>query len=103
MSYKDTAVLLIDPYNDYIHPSGKVYSLCKDSLEATSTISHLQTLVKAARLNNIPIFYCLHQPWKPGNFNNWNRMGLFYHMLKDKQVVKKGRGGRGYMRGLARI
>lgn len=60
MPYKDTAVLLIDPYNDYIHPDGKVYGLCKDSLEATDTTIYMKALVKAARANNILIFYCLH-------------------------------------------
>jgi hypothetical protein len=68
-SFTDTAVLLIDPDNDYIHPDGKVYDLCKDSLEANEMIAHVKTLVTTARATKIPIFYCLHQPWKVCNFN----------------------------------
>lgn len=92
MSY-DTAVLLIDPYNDYIRPDGKAYGLCKDSLAVTDTIAYMKTLVKAARANNIPIFYCLHQQWKTGNFDAWNRVGSFHRMLKEKRVCEEGTWG----------
>jgi nicotinamidase-related amidase len=100
MPHNDTAVLLIDPYNDYIHPSGKVYNLCKESLEATDTITHMKTLVKAARANNIPIFYCLHQPWKTGNFDHWTRMGPFHKMLKEQHVAEVGTWGSEIYEGL---
>ena len=100
MSYKDTAVLLIDPYNDYIHPNGKVYDLCKDSLEATDTVTHMKALIKAARANNIPIFYCMHQQWKTGNFDAWNRMGPFHKMLKEKKVCEEGTWGAQIYEGL---
>jgi nicotinamidase-related amidase len=100
MSNKNTAVLLIDPYNDYIHPDGKVYELCKDSLEATETITHMKALVKAARANGIPIFYCLHQPWKTGNFDAWNRMTPFHRMLKEKLVCEAGTWGAQIYEGL---
>lgn len=84
MSNKNTAVLLIDPHNDYIHPDGKVYDLCKHSLEATETVTNMKVLVKAARANRIAILYCLHQQWKTGNFDAWNRMGSFHRLLKEK-------------------
>jgi nicotinamidase-related amidase len=100
MSYKDTAVLLIDPYNDYIHPNGKVYDLCKDSLEATGTITHMKSLVETARANKIPIFYCLHQQWKEGNFDAWSRMGPFHSMLKLKEVCREGTWGAQIYEGL---
>ena len=80
MPYTDTAVLLIDPYNDYIHPNGKAY---------------MKVLVKAARANNIPIFYCLHQPWKTGNYDGWNRMGPFHRMLKAQHIAEEGTWGAG--------
>jgi nicotinamidase-related amidase len=100
MTCKDTAVLLIDPYNDYIHPNGKVYNLCKESLEATETIAHIKALIKAARANQIPIFYCLHQQWKVGNFDGWHRMGPFHKMLKAQEVCEEGTWGAQIYEGL---
>jgi nicotinamidase-related amidase len=100
MAHENTAILLIDPYNDYIHPSGKMYHLCKESLETTSTIQHMKTLVQAARAHHIPIFYCLHQPWKEGNYDGWQRMGPFHKMLKEKMVCEEGSWGAGIFEGL---
>jgi len=93
MPYTDTAVLLINPYNDYIHPEGKLYGICKDDLEKSDTITHMKALVKAARANNIPIFYCLHQSWKAGNFEHWKRMGPFHRMLRENKVSEEGTWG----------
>ncbi|PKK51305.1 hypothetical protein CI102_3901 [Trichoderma harzianum] len=67
-----TAVLLIDPYNDFIHPEGKWYGNVKESLEATETVKHMRRLIQAARAAHIPIYYCLHQQYKPGNYDGWN-------------------------------
>jgi nicotinamidase-related amidase len=100
MSFRDTAVLLIDPYNDYIHPDGKGYGMCKDSLEATDTITHMRTLVKTARAHHIPIFYCLHSQWKEGNYNHWKRMSPFHRMLKENKVGEEGSWGAKIFEGL---
>ena len=100
---QNTAILLIDPYNDYIHPSGKVYSPCEASLEATDTITHMKALVVAARAHHIPIFYCMHQPWRTGNFDRWNRIGPFHGCSGRSGSVRRGAGGRTFMRACSRI
>ncbi|KAK7430432.1 hypothetical protein QQZ08_002951 [Neonectria magnoliae] len=56
-----TAVVLIDPYNDFLHPEGKLYPAIGESLAATDTVSHLKKLVTAAREFHIPIYYGPHQ------------------------------------------
>jgi nicotinamidase-related amidase len=67
----NTAIILIDPYNDFLHPSGKLTGLLADSLAHNDAIKHLQTLVKYAHENKIPIFYGLHQQVKPGFLAGW--------------------------------
>ncbi|KAF4466686.1 isochorismatase hydrolase [Fusarium albosuccineum] len=66
-----TAVVLIDPYNDFLHPEGKLYGAVKESLLATNTVEHLKELVAAARSAHIPIYYALHQTWDKSTFNGW--------------------------------
>lgn len=65
------AVLLIDPYNDFLHPEGKLTPLLADSLQDTDTITHLKTLVATARAHKIPIYYGLHQQVRPGYLAGW--------------------------------
>ncbi|OOF93023.1 hypothetical protein ASPCADRAFT_132750 [Aspergillus carbonarius ITEM 5010] len=68
-----TAIILVDPYNDFLHPDGKLTSLLKD-LEEKETVKHMTELVAMARLYHIPIFYGLHQQWTPNSFHDWRHM-----------------------------
>jgi nicotinamidase-related amidase len=67
----NTAILFIDPYNDFIHPNGKLYGLLADSLAKLDTISHLKEVLSAARAKKIPVYYGLHQQHKPGFIVGW--------------------------------
>jgi nicotinamidase-related amidase len=66
-----TAILLIDPYNDFLHPKGKLNDLLAASLAETNTIAHLHDLVSAARTRKLPIYYGLHQQVKAGFLAGW--------------------------------
>ncbi|CZR63376.1 uncharacterized protein PAC_13273 [Phialocephala subalpina] len=57
----NTAVVLIDPYNDFLHSSGKLNPLVSASMEKTNTLTHLKEFVTTARAHKIPIYYGLHQ------------------------------------------
>lgn len=69
-----TAVVLIDPYNDFLHPEGKLFPAVQESLTATDTVAHLKTLVAAARSRRVPIFYALHQHWRERIFDGWRHV-----------------------------
>ena len=72
-----TALILIDVYNDFLHPNGKVTGALADSLESSKTIEHLQKALQAARSARIPVYYSLHQQYHGGKytgFEHWNEM-----------------------------
>lgn len=72
-----TALVLIDVYNDFLHPDGKLTAALADSLSASGTIEHLQEALHAARSAGIPVFYSLHQQYYDGKyagFEHWNDM-----------------------------
>lgn len=72
----NTAIILIDPYNDFLHPKGKLTALLADSIKDTDTITHLLSVVATAREKNIPIFYGLHQQMKPGFLAGWSEFTI---------------------------
>ncbi|KAK5988386.1 putative isochorismatase family YddQ-like protein [Cladobotryum mycophilum] len=78
-----TAVLLIDPLNEFLHPDGKLYARLKESLEATDTIKNMHAVIKTARSAKIPIFYCQHQLIEDGQLANWN------HKSKSHLTIQK--------------
>jgi nicotinamidase-related amidase len=89
----NTAVVIIDPYNDFLHVNGKLNGLLKESLEEKETIRHLQEMVDAARKNSIPIFYCLHQQMKPGFIMGWNHATEMQKSQKVNVAFEAGSWG----------
>ncbi|KAF3390505.1 putative isochorismatase family protein YwoC [Penicillium rolfsii] len=88
-----TAVLLIDPLNDFLHPDGKLYPAIKASLEATNSFEHMKELVAGARAAHIPIFYGLHQITKDGTYSGWNHMNSSLIKIKENAVFSEDFGG----------
>ncbi|PYH81251.1 Isochorismatase hydrolase [Aspergillus uvarum CBS 121591] len=68
-----TALVLVDPYNDFLHQDGKLTPLLKD-LEEKGTVKHIEEAVATARLHRIPVYYGLHQHWTPSAFQEWRHM-----------------------------
>lgn len=56
----NTALVLIDLYNDFLHPKGKLTALQADSLAESNTIEHLHQAVAVARSAKISVYYSLH-------------------------------------------
>jgi nicotinamidase-related amidase len=96
----DTAILLIDPYNDFLHKDGKVNARIAESLEVTDTISHVHRLIKAARSHKIPIFYCLHQQITPQTYKDWQFMTNSQKRLKGNMVFEEGSWGAQIFKGM---
>ncbi|WYZ35263.1 hypothetical protein EsH8_I_001539 [Colletotrichum jinshuiense] len=97
-SIERTAVVLIDPYNDFLHPEGKMYPMMEESLKATDTIRHLKDLVAAARTHHIPVFYALHQQWREGIFDGWQHVNPA--AAKARGIFQEGGWGVNIFEGL---
>ena len=96
----DTAVLLIDPYNDFLHPEGKVNGAVAESLAHTGTIEQLKELVAAARKHNISVFYGLHQQQEAQSFQGWQMMNASLKGVKAATAFAKGSWGAEIYEGL---
>ena len=88
-----TAVVLIDPLNDFLHPDGKLYPLIKASLESSNSREHMKELVAGAREAHIPIFYGLHQITKDGTYSGWNHMNASQIRIKQNAAFSEEFGG----------
>ena len=74
---QETALILIDVYNDFLHPKGKATGALAESLANSKTIEHIQQALRAARSAKIPVYYSLHQQYHDGKytgFEHWNAM-----------------------------
>ncbi|KAJ6557919.1 Isochorismatase-like protein [Mycena capillaripes] len=99
-STKDTAIVLIDPYNDFLHPDGKLTPRLADSLAKTNTIAHIKTLLTYARSQKIPVYYGLHQQFHAGQYDDWKHMTASQVSLRDNKVFEEGSWGAQFYEGL---
>jgi len=66
-----TALLLIDPYNDFISEGGKLWDRIKTVAEANDCIAHMLQLLTAARTTGMRVFYAMHHRYRPGDYETW--------------------------------
>jgi len=66
-----TALLVIDPYNDFISEGGKLWDRVKSVAEANHCVPHMLQVLNAARGAGLPVFYALHHRYRPGDYETW--------------------------------
>jgi len=54
-----TALLVIDPYNDFISEGGKVWNRLRAVAEANRCVPHMLQVLQAARGARLRVFYAL--------------------------------------------
>src|SRR5215813_9287561 len=66
-----TALLVIDPYNDFIAEGGKLWVRVKGVAEANACVPHMVQVLHAARQAKLCVFYALHRRYRPGDYETW--------------------------------
>ena len=66
-----TALLVIDPYNDFISEGGKLWDRLKAVADTNSCVPHMLQVLNAARQAKLRVFYALHHRYRPGDYETW--------------------------------
>jgi ureidoacrylate peracid hydrolase len=66
-----TALLVIDPYNDFISEGGKIWNRIRTVAEANNCVPHMLQVLNAARTAKLPVFYAMHHRYRPGDYETW--------------------------------
>jgi nicotinamidase-related amidase len=66
-----TALLVIDPYNDFISEGGKLWHRIQAVAEANECVPHMLQVLNAARGAKLRVFYALHHRYRPGDYETW--------------------------------
>ncbi len=57
---QDTGLVITDPQNDFLSPSGVTWGLVGDSVKENRTVEHIEELLKAAKKAGCPVFVSPH-------------------------------------------
>jgi nicotinamidase-related amidase len=60
VSKETTALVVIDPQNDFLSPEGATWGLVGDSVTSNGTVGNIERLFKAAKANDYEVFVSPH-------------------------------------------
>ena len=66
-----TALLVIDPYNDFISEGGKIWDRISAVAQANGCLPHMLQVLNGARKAGFRVFYALHHRYRPGDYETW--------------------------------
>ena len=66
-----TALLVVDPYNDFISEGGKIWPRIKAVAEANNCVSNMLKVLNAARAAKLRVFYAMHHRYRAGDYETW--------------------------------
>lgn len=68
---ESTALLVVDPYNDFISEGGKIWNRIRAVAEANECVPHMLQVLNAARQAKLRVFYAMHHRYRPGDYETW--------------------------------
>jgi hypothetical protein len=88
-----TALLLIDPYNDFISEGGKLWERIKTVAQANDCIAHMLQLLIAARTTGMRVFYAMHHRYRPGDYETWRYTAPIQKAAWSRKTFEYGTWG----------
>ena len=88
-----TALLVIDPYNDFISEGGKVWDRIKGVAEANDCVPHMLQVMIAARKAGLRVFYAPHRRYRPGDYETWKYIAPVQKAAWSRRVFEYGTWG----------
>ena len=88
-----TALLVIDPYNDFISEGGKLWHSIRAVAEANDCVAHMLQILNAARKTQLRVFFALHRRYRPGDYETWKYIAPVQKAAWDRKTFEYGTWG----------
>jgi ureidoacrylate peracid hydrolase len=90
---ESTALLVIDPYNDFISEGGKVWDRLKTVAQANDCVPHMLQVLNMARKAELRVFYALHRQYRPGDYETWKTIAPIQKAAWSHKTFEHGTWG----------
>jgi ureidoacrylate peracid hydrolase len=88
-----TALLVIDPYNDFISEGGKLWDRLRGVAEANGCVPNMLQVLNTARKAELRIFYALHHRYRPGDYETWKYIAPIQKAAWSHKTFENGTWG----------
>jgi nicotinamidase-related amidase len=88
-----TAVLLIDPYNDFLAEGGKLWPMVSAVAASVDLHANMRQVLAAVRAAGLPVVIVPHHRWRPGELDGWANPSPYMHSGYTSQIFAQGSWG----------
>ncbi|MFB7533362.1 isochorismatase family cysteine hydrolase [Streptomyces sp. NPDC056178] len=89
-----TAILLVDPYNDFLSEGGKVWPAVRKVAIEVGLLDNLRTVTATARAAGIRVFFVPHRRWREDDYVTWAHPNPTQRAIQQRHTFALGtRGG----------
>ncbi|MEU6654248.1 isochorismatase family cysteine hydrolase [Streptomyces sp. NPDC046900] len=88
-----TAVLLVDPFNDFISEGGKVWPHLEPVAREVGLLDHLRSVIASAREAGVRVVFVPHRRWEPGDYDSWNHPNPSQRKIQQMHHFARGSWG----------
>src|SRR5215470_15501029 len=88
-----TALLVVDPYNDFISEGGKLWPRIKAVAEANNCVPHMLEVLNATRKAKLRVFYAMHHRYRPGDYETWRYVAPVQRAAWQRKSFEYGTWG----------
>lgn len=88
-----TALLLVDPYNDFLSEGGKTWPRVKAIAEEVGLLDNLRALVDATRARGSKVVFVPHHRWRPGDYVHWRHVTPYQRAGAQREIFAEGSWG----------
>ena len=89
----NTALLVVDPYNDFISDGGKIWPRIKAVAEANGCVPNMLKVLNAARAAKLRVFYAMHHRYRPGDHETWTYIAPIQRATWQHKTFEYGKWG----------
>ncbi|WP_269856797.1 isochorismatase family cysteine hydrolase [Streptomyces sp. RPT161] len=88
-----TAVLLVDPYNDFVAEGGKLWPRLESVAKDVGLLDNLRSVVAAARETGVQVVFVPHRRWEPGDYETWSHPNPTQRNIQERHSFARGTWG----------
>jgi nicotinamidase-related amidase len=88
-----TALLFVDPYNDFLSEGGKIWPRIKPVAEEVGLLPNLRAIVQAVRGAGLRVVIAPHRRWEPGDYEDWRHPNPTQTSIIERHSFARGEWG----------
>ena len=89
----DTALLVVDPYNDFLSEGGKLFGAIREVADAVGMFDNLRKLIPAARSAGLKVFVLPHRRYRERDYDGWRQLTAAQAQARQSRAFEHGTWG----------